>query len=77
MLAEGLTQEMVSALGRFGELRVLARNVTQSHKDRFQGTGNISRDLGVDYLVEGSLRQDGKLARIDLYLSDARTGAQV
>jgi TolB-like protein len=77
VLAEGLTQGMVSALGRFGELRVLARNVTKSHKDRFQGTENISRELGVDYLVEGSLRQDGKLARIDLHLSDARTGAQV
>ena len=51
--------------------------MTKSHKDRFQGTGNISRELGVDYLVEGRLRQDGKLARIDLYLSDARTGAQV
>jgi TolB-like protein len=77
VLADGLTQEMVSALGRFGELRVLARNVTKSHKERFRGTENISRELGVDYLVEGSLRQDGKLARIGLHLSDARTGAQV
>lgn len=77
LLADGLTQEIVSALGRFGELRVLARNVTKSYRDRFQGTENIARELGVDYLVEGRLRQDGKLTRINLDLSDARTGAQV
>jgi TolB-like protein len=77
LLAEGLSQAMVSALGRFGELLVLARNVTKSYKDRFQGTASLGRELGVDYLVEGSLRQDGELARIDVHLSDARTGAQV
>jgi TolB-like protein len=76
-LADGLTQQIVSALGRFGELRVLTRNVAKSYKDRFQSAANIGRDLGVDYLVEGNLRQDGELARIDVQLSDARTGAQV
>jgi TolB-like protein len=77
LLADGLTQAMVSALGRFGGLRILARNVTRSYKGRFQGTANVGPELGVDYLVEGSLRQDGELARIDVHLSDARTGAQV
>ncbi|WP_426615930.1 winged helix-turn-helix domain-containing protein [Bradyrhizobium sp. McL0616] len=76
-LADGLTQQIVSALGRFGELRVLTRNVTRSYKDRFQGTADIGRALGVDYLVEGHLRQDGELTRVDIHLSDARTGAQV
>jgi TolB-like protein/DNA-binding winged helix-turn-helix (wHTH) protein len=77
VLADGLTQQIVSALGRFGELRVLARNVTRSYKDRFQNAANIGRALGVDYLVEGNLRQDGALTRVDIHLSDARTGAQV
>lgn len=76
-LADGLTQQIVAALGRFGELRVLTRNVTKSYKDRFQSAAGIGRALGVDYLVEGNLRQDGKLARIDVHLSDARTGAQL
>jgi DNA-binding winged helix-turn-helix (wHTH) protein/tetratricopeptide (TPR) repeat protein len=76
-LAEGLTQQIVSALGRFGELRVLSRGVTKFYKGDFPAATDFGRALGVDYLVEGNLRQDGPLSRIDIQLSDARTGAQV
>jgi TolB-like protein len=77
VLADGLTRQIISALGRFGELRVLTRSLTKSHKDRFESASDFARALGVDYLVEGNLRQDGELARIDIQLSDARTGTQV
>ncbi|MGY8709043.1 winged helix-turn-helix domain-containing protein [Bradyrhizobium sp. 18BD] len=77
VLADGLTRQVISALGRFGELRVLARSVTKSHKDRFESAGDFGRALGVDYLVEGHLWLDGELARIDIQLSDARNGTQV
>jgi TolB-like protein/DNA-binding winged helix-turn-helix (wHTH) protein len=76
-LADGLTQQIVSALGRFGELRVLARSVTRSYQGRFDHATDFSRAFGVNYFVEGNLRQDGKLTRIDIHLSDARTGTQV
>ena len=76
-LADGLTQQIISALGRFGELRVLARSVTKAYKDRFQDAAEFGRALGVDYFVDGNLRRDGDLCRIDIQLSDARTGAQV
>ncbi len=76
-LADGLTRQIISALGRFGELRVLTRSLTKSHKDRFDSASDFGRALGVDYLVEGNLRQDRELARIDIQLSDARTGTQV
>ena len=76
-LADGLTQQIISALGRFGELRVLARGVTKTYKGRFQNAADFGRALGVDYFVDGNLRRDGELARIDIQLSDARTGAQV
>ncbi len=75
--ADGLTQQIVSALGRFGELRVLARSVTKSARDRSENPTAFGRALGVDYFVEGNLRQDGAFARIDIHLSDARTAAQV
>ena len=75
--ADGLTRQIVLALGRFGELRVLARSVMQSYKDRFEGTADFGRALGVDYFVEGDLRSDGALTRIDVHLTDARTGAQL
>jgi TolB-like protein len=75
--ADGLTRQIVSALGRFGELRVLARSVMQSYKDRFEGQADFGRALGVDYFVEGDLRLDGTLTRVDVHLTDARTGAQL
>ncbi|CAN5471265.1 winged helix-turn-helix domain-containing protein [soil metagenome] len=75
--ADGLMQQIVSALGRFGELRVLARSITKSYTARSQSTDELGRTLGVDYLVEGNLQQDGKSVRIDIHLTDARTGAQV
>ncbi len=77
VLADGLTQQIISALGRFGELRVLARGVTSSYKGRAQNATDLGRTLGVDYLVDGNLRRNGELIRIDIQLSDARTGAQV
>jgi TolB-like protein len=76
-LATGLTQQTISALGRFGELRVLARGVTKTYKGRFQNATEFGRALGVDYFVDGNLRRDGDLSRIDIQLSDARTGAQI
>jgi TolB-like protein len=77
VFADGLTQEIISALGRFGELRVLARGVTRTYKGRAQGATDLGRALGADYLVEGNVRRDGDLCRIDIELTDARTGAQV
>lgn len=75
--ADGLTQQIISALGRFGELRVLARGVTKTYRDRFQSATDFGRALGVDYFVDGNVRRDDALCRIDIQLSDARTGAQV
>src|SRR5262249_44170498 len=77
MLRDGLTQGMISALGRFGELRVLARGVTSSYQGPTPNAIDLGRTLGVDYVVDGSLRRDGGLGRVDLRLSDARTGAQL
>ncbi|WP_213739628.1 winged helix-turn-helix domain-containing protein [Bradyrhizobium sp. dw_411] len=77
VFADGLTQQIISALGRFGELRVLARGVTRTYKGRAQGATDLGRALGADYLVEGNVRRDGDLCRIDIELTDARSGAQV
>jgi TolB-like protein/DNA-binding winged helix-turn-helix (wHTH) protein len=77
VLVDGLTQQIISALGRFGELRVLARAVTSTYKGRVRNATNLGGTLGADYLVNGSLRRNGDLSRVDIQLSDARTGAQV
>ena len=77
VLADGLTQAMISALGSFGELRVLARGATSAYKGRVPNATDLGRALGVDYAVDGNLRRDGDVSRVDIQLSDARTGAQV
>jgi TolB-like protein len=76
-LAEGLTQGMISALGRFAELRVLARGVTNGYGGRAPSTIDLGQALGVAYVVDGTLRRDGEASRAEIRLSDARTGAQV
>jgi TolB-like protein/DNA-binding winged helix-turn-helix (wHTH) protein len=76
-LADGLTQGMISALGRFGELRVLARGVTSAYRGQVPNAIDLGRALGVDYAVDGNLRRDGDVSRVDIRLSDTRTGAQV
>jgi TolB-like protein/DNA-binding winged helix-turn-helix (wHTH) protein len=76
-LAEGLTQGMISALGRFNELHVLARGVTNAYRGETPNAVNLRRTLGVEYVVDGNVRCDGDLSRVDIRLSDARTGAQI
>jgi DNA-binding winged helix-turn-helix (wHTH) protein/tetratricopeptide (TPR) repeat protein len=76
-MADGLNRQIVTALGRFSELRVLARSVVQSYKGRFDGAADFGRALGVNYFIEGELRTDGASTRIDIQLTDARTGAQL
>jgi TolB-like protein/DNA-binding winged helix-turn-helix (wHTH) protein len=76
-LPDGLTQAMISALSRFGELRVLTRGATSAYKGGMPNVTELGRSLGVDYAVDGSLLRDGDVIRIDIRLSDARTGAQV
>ena len=77
MLADGLTQGMISALGRFSELRVLARGMTSPHGARVLNAVDLGRSLGVDYAVDGTVRREGDTSRVEIRLSDARSGAQV
>src|SRR5262249_62175190 len=77
MLADGLTQGMISALGRFSELRVLGRGMTNPQGARVLNAVDLGRSLGVDYAVDGNLRRDGEVSRVDIRLSDTRTGVQV
>jgi TolB-like protein len=77
MLAEGLTRGLISALGRFGELRVLARGATSAYRGSVPNAVDLGRTLGVDYAVDGDVRRDGDVSRVDIRLTDARTGAQV
>ena len=74
---EGITEEMILALGRFSELSVIAREAVQQYKGKALKPDELSRDLGVRYALQGSVRRDGERVRVTATLIDAQTGVQL
>jgi class 3 adenylate cyclase/Flp pilus assembly protein TadD len=72
--ADGVTEELINALGRFNTLRVIGRNAVLSFKKRPATGSDITSKLGASYLVEGSVLLVGSRVRIAVRLTDARAG---
>jgi TolB-like protein/class 3 adenylate cyclase len=72
--SDGLTEDVIAALGRFGSLTVMARNAVFPFKGRNAKPAEIGRELGVSYIVEGSVRRAGERVRINVQLTDALAG---
>ena len=72
--AEGLTEEMISQLGRLDPKRlgVIARTSSIQYKATKKTIGEIAQELSVDYVLEGSIRRDGKRVRIAVQLIETR-----
>ena len=62
--ADGMTEEIITALARFKSLFVIARNSSFNYRDRSVGIEQIAQDLGVRYVLEGSVRKAGDRVRI-------------
>ena len=75
--ADGITEDIITALGRFRWFFVIARNSSFVYKDKAIDPKQIARELGVQYLLEGSVRKSGEAVRISARLVDATTGAQI
>jgi TolB-like protein/Tfp pilus assembly protein PilF len=75
--ADGMVEEITTALSRFRQLFVIARNSSFTYKDRAVDVKQIGRELGVRYLLEGSVRKAGNRLRITAQLIDATTGAHL
>jgi adenylate cyclase len=73
--SDGFTEDIITELSRFSELRVIARNSTFTYKGRAVDVRQVGRELGVRYVLEGSVRRDGDRIRISAQLIDAATGA--
>jgi TolB-like protein/class 3 adenylate cyclase/Tfp pilus assembly protein PilF len=71
---DGLTEDIISALGRFSQLAVLARNAVFPYKGRQLRSEELGRELGARYLVEGSVRRTSEHVRISVQLVDASKG---
>jgi len=72
--ADGITEDIITGLSRFRSLLVISRNSTFSYKGKSPDTRDVARDLGVRYVLEGSVRRSGDRIRITGQLIDARTG---
>jgi TolB-like protein/tetratricopeptide (TPR) repeat protein len=72
--ADGVVDEIITALSRFSGLFVIARNSTFTYKGRAVDVKQVGRELGVRYVLEGSVRRGGDRLRITGQLIDASTG---
>jgi adenylate cyclase len=74
-LADGIVEDIITELARFGELFVIARNSSFQYKGKATDVRQVGRELGVGYVLEGSIRRAGERIRISAQLIDATTGA--
>ena len=75
--ADGMVEEIITALSRIRWFFVIARNSTFTYKGRAVDVKQIGRELGVRYVLEGSVRKAGTRVRITAQLVEATTGNQV
>jgi TolB-like protein/Tfp pilus assembly protein PilF len=75
--ADGVVEEIITALSRFRQLFVIARNSSFTYRGRAVDVKQVARDLGVRYVLEGSVRKAGNRVRITGQLVDALTGAHL
>ncbi len=74
---DGMVEEIITALSRIRWLFVLARNSSFSYKGQSPDVKQVGRELGVRYVLEGSVRKAGNRVRITGQLIDAATGAHL
>jgi len=75
--SDGLSEEITNALGRVEGLRVAARSSAFALRDRKLDVRKIGDTLGVDAVLEGSVRRSGRRLRVTAQLVDARSGLQI
>ena len=72
--ADGVVEDIITALSRFPNLFVIARNSSFTYRSRAVDVKQVGRELGVRYVLEGRLRKAGGRLRITGQLVDAATG---
>jgi TolB-like protein len=72
--ADGISEDIITALSRFTSLFVIARNSSFAYKGKSQDIRKVGRELGVRYVLEGSVRKAGNRLRITAQLNDATSG---
>ena len=75
--SDGITEDIITALSRLHWFFVIARNSTFVYKGQAADVKQVGRDLGVRYVLEGSVRKSGQRVRITSQLLDATTGNHI
>jgi len=75
--ADGIAEDVITALSKFRWFFVIARNSTFTYKGKTVDVKTVAQDLGVRYVLEGSVRKSGKRVRITAQLIEAPTGHHV
>jgi TolB-like protein len=74
---DGIVEEIITALSRFSSLFVIARNTSFTYKGRSVDVKEVGHELGVRYVLEGSVRKSANRLRITGQLIDAATGVHL
>ena len=75
--ADGITEDVITELARYPDLFVIARNSSFTYKGRAVKIQDVAADLGVRYVVEGSVRKAGDRVRVSVQLIECETGAHL
>ena len=75
--SDGITEDIIAELGNFREFLVIARNSAFQFRGKGQDLAGIARSLGVQYVVEGSVRKVANRVRVTVQLIDAATATHV
>lgn len=76
-LADGISEDLITALSKIRWFFVIARNSTFTYKGKAVDIKQVAKDLGVRYVLEGSVRKAGSRVRVTAQLIDATTGNHV
>jgi len=75
--ADGITENLTTELSRIRDSFVIARNTAFTYKGKSIDAKEIGKELGVRYLLEGSVERDGARVRVNAQLIDAESGAHI
>jgi TolB-like protein/Flp pilus assembly protein TadD len=76
-LADGITEDLTTSLSRFPDMLVISRNTAFTYRDKPLDTRQIGRELGVRYVLKGSVRRSAKRVRVNAQLIDAEADAHL
>jgi TolB-like protein len=75
--ADGVQEDILTNLALIGDMNVISRTSVMAYRDTLKPTQQIARELGVAYVLEGSVQRDGKKVRVTGQLIDGKTGLHV